>query len=205
MMSEITELETQKLKEPKLSDYKEIKSESGISPKEAQDYWNSKLANTRESLLEHSNKDTLESYPIQLDTINKSLENKLHPDTGVPFVRKIVQVGNEKFEGVFPVFDSKFDAKIPEDMYLKNDATQFKECNKQLLKEIEANPELKKQFSPEQLDQIKDGVNDGTAPDGFVWHHDAEAGKLQLVDAEIHAKTGHTGGRYVWGGGRENR
>ena len=60
--------------------------------------------------------------------------------------------------------------------------------------------------------EFKDGwefpggkIEDGETPDGYTWHHDAEAGKMQLVDFETHQKTGHTGGRYIWGGGTENR
>lgn len=30
-------------------------------------------------------------------------------------------------------------------------------------------------------------------------------GKMQLVDREVHAKAGHTGGREIWGGGEEAR
>ena len=64
---------------------------------------------------------------------------------------------------------------------------------------------MKEKFTPEQIEQIKDGVEDGTAPDGYVWHHNEETGKMELVDADVHAKTGHTGGRAIWGGGTENR
>ena len=90
-------------------------------------------------------------------------------------------------------------------MYKESDFKQFKECNKQLLAEIEKNPELKSKFSEEQIEQIKEGTVDGSAPDGYVWHHSEDTGKIQLVDFEIHAITRHTGGRYVWGGGSENR
>ena len=48
-------------------------------------------------------------------------------------------------------------------------------------------------------------ILDGETPDGYTWHHDAEVGKMQLVESDIHMKTGHTGGRTVWGGGNENR
>ena len=48
-------------------------------------------------------------------------------------------------------------------------------------------------------------MSDGTAPDGYVWHHNEECGKIQLVEYDLHAHTGHTGGRSVWGGGNENR
>ncbi len=56
-------------------------------------------------------------------------------------------------------------------------------------------------LSLRQLEQIENG----DTPDGYTWHHDAEAGKMQLVDTETHQKTGHTGGRSIWGGGTESR
>lgn len=143
---------------------------------------------------------------INIITRNQSLEGDRHPITGVEFSKKVIELPNgEKIEGVFPNFESKFDAKIPEELYEEKDKTQFCECNKQLLDAIESNPELKSQFTEEQIEQIKDGISDGTAPDGFVWHHDAEPGVIKLTDSEIHANTGHTGGRFVWGGGSENR
>ena len=54
-----------------------------------------------------------------------------------------------------------------------------------------------KRFSKEQLEDIADGV----IPEGFVWHHNEEEGLMQLVDAVIHDKTGHTGGMHLWGRG----
>ena len=65
----------------------------------------------------------------------------------------------------------------------------------------DSDPELEKQFDEEQLEQIENG----DTPDGYTWHHNEETGRMQLVDSEIHAKTGHTGGRSIWGGGSENR
>ena len=56
-------------------------------------------------------------------------------------------------------------------------------------------------YSEEQLDDIKRGHT----PRGYTWHHSEEPGKLQLVDKEIHKRTGHTGGRAIWGGGSKNR
>ena len=162
-----------------------------------------KTSDGEEDITESDQDKEIVQYLI---TINESLENDVHPITGVPFVRKKVELPNgEKIEGVFPEFDSMFNAKITEDKYLDTDKNQFKECNKQLYEAIEKDPELKKKFTKEQIEQIKDGIKDGTAPDGYVWHHDAEPGKMQLVDSEIHAKTGHAGGRSVWGGGSENR
>lgn len=133
---------------------------------------------------------------------NDGLEGKEHPETGVPFERKIVETDKgEKVEGVFPVFDSVFDVQLPEDLYQDTDKDQCIECNKQLKSAVENDPKLQEKFSKDQLEQIKNG----NTPDGYTWHHDAEKGKMQLVDSSIHNKTGHTGGKVIWGGGKENR
>lgn len=143
-----------------------------------------------------------ENISYDIHTRNESLEGDRHPITGVPFERKTVEdtEGNE-VTGVFPVFDSKIDIKLPEDLEQASDKDQFAECNKQLKEAIENDPEFAKQFTEEQLEQIKNG----DTPDGYTWHHNEEKGKMQLVDAEIHAKTGHTGGKSIWGGGSDNR
>lgn len=39
----------------------------------------------------------------------------------------------------------------------------------------------------------------GKTPRGYVWHHHQDTGKLQLVNKTIHQKTGHTGGKSIWG------
>ena len=138
----------------------------------------------------------------ELPCRNKDLEGKKHPETGVPFVRKTVIDGDgREVSVVVPEFDSDFDAQLPEELEKSSDKEQFAECNKQLKEAIKNDPELKKKFTDEQLEQIENG----DTPDGYTWHHDAEKGKLQLVDSEVHAKTGHTGGRTIWGGGQENR
>lgn len=143
-----------------------------------------------------------EKISYEIHTRNESLEGDRHPITGVPFERKTVEDsdGNE-VTGVFPEFDSDFDAQLPEDLYEASDKDQFAECNRQLKEAVEKDPELVKKFTPEQLEQIKNG----DTPDGYTWHHNEEKGKMQLVDSDIHAKTGHTGGKTIWGGGNENR
>ena len=132
---------------------------------------------------------------------NEDLAGKKHPETGVPFEKKQIEFGGKTFEVVVPKFDSLFDTKLPENMNESADREQFKECNAQLKQEVESNDELRNRFDKEQLEQIESGET----PDGYTWHHDAEVGKMQLVDTEIHQKTGHTGGRSIWGGGTENR
>ena len=142
-----------------------------------------------------------DSSPIYIITRNKILEEDRHPITGVEFERKIVDTTDGKIEGVFPKFESNFDAEIHQELYKESDSKQFEECIKQLKDKVSADETLRATFTEEQLEQIEDGET----PDGYVWHHDAEPGKIQLVDFEIHAQTGHTGGRSIWGGGNENR
>jgi hypothetical protein len=136
-----------------------------------------------------------------IQTRNGYLEGEKHPETGVPFERKEVETTEGKKEGVFPQFNSVFDVKLPEDLEQATDREQFKHCNEQLKEELEKSSEIKKEFTSEQLEQIEENET----PDGYTWHHSEETGKMQLVDSETHAKTGHTGGKSIWGGGSENR
>lgn len=137
-----------------------------------------------------------------MQTKNQDLEGKKHPVTGVPFVRKEVENSDgEKVEVVVPEFESAYDVQLPEELLEATDKEQFDECNRQLKDAIEKDPELRSKFTDEQIEQIMDGET----PDGYTWHHDAEKGKMQLVDSKTHAQTGHTGGKAIWGGGKENR
>lgn len=192
-----------------------IKPQEGMSVRNAKNYWDTMRPSNQDVSLGGNNdadnhlRDTSVNEiktARYIETRNSGLENDRHPITGVPFERRTVDLPDgDKVEGVFPRFDSMFDAKIPEDMYLKDDVQQFKECSKQLVNAIEHDPDLKNRFSEDQIAQIYEGVSTGNPPDGYVWHHDAEAGKIQLVDFETHEKTGHTGGRSLWGGGSDCR
>ena len=135
-------------------------------------------------------------------TRNQALEGDVHPITGVPFEQKtVVDADGNLVTGVFPKFESSFDAQLPRDMLKASDKEQFTECNRQLQEHITKNPDSAKAFSSEQLDQIRNG----DTPDGYTWHHNEELGKMQLVKSDVHALTGHTGGRSIWGGGSEFR
>lgn len=205
MISEIAGKDVNETKPPHTENYKNIKPEKELSVKELNDAVFEEVGRAFGDIPESESKTASES-PRYIITRNESLEGDRHPITGVPFERRIVEgADGEKIEGVFPKFDSQFDAKLPQELYLDTDKAQFKECNRQLSEAIDKAPELKSKFTPEQIEQIREGVSDGTAPDGYVWNHDAEAGKMQLVDFETHAKTGHTGGRSIWGGGSDNR
>lgn len=143
-----------------------------------------------------------ESPVIEIKCRNEELEGKKHPETGVPFERKTVQDANgNDVEVVVPKFESEFDIKLPENLEQESDKKQFDYCNEKLEEEVNKNPDFESKFDKEQLEQI----HNRDTPDGCTWHHDAEKGKMQLVDSEIHAKTGHTGGKTIWGGGNDNR
>jgi len=149
---------------------------------------------------ETENKELLEIKEVK--TQNQKLEGKTHPETNVPFEQKIVEnQEGEQIKVVVPSFDSTFDAQLEPELYEATDKNQFKECNNQLKEEMQNNPDLDSKFTSEQKEQILDGET----PDGYTWHHDAEKGKMELVDSDIHAKTGHTGGKFIWGGGSESR
>ena len=136
---------------------------------------------------------------IHYKTDREDLEGKT-AENGVRYERKTVEINGVKVEGVFPVFNSKFDAQLPDDLQKSSNVKQFSECNRQLKEAIENNPELAKEFTDEQLEDIKNG----DTPEGYTWHHNEEAGKMQLVKSEDHDRTqggaAHTGGKALWGG-----
>lgn len=143
-----------------------------------------------------------ETISYEIHTRNESLEGDRHPMSGVQFEKNTVEdAEGNSVTGVFAKFESTFDAQLPEDLYQASDKKQFAECNRQLADGAANDSELADRFAPEQLEQIKNG----DTPDGYVWHHHEEKGRMQLVDSETHAMTGHTGGRSIWGGGSDFR
>ncbi len=159
-----------------------------------------KVGNASEIKIQGNNK--LQTKPKPIKTINDGLVGQKHPETGVRYIKKVVETDTgEKVEGVFPQFESKFSVQLPESLQKVPDRTQFAECNKKLKESLEKNPKLKKKFTKDQLADIDEGIT----PEGYTWHHNEERGKMQLVDTEVHSKTRHTGGRNIWGGGTENR
>lgn len=138
-----------------------------------------------------------------LHTINENLEGKTYPNTNVEYTRKKFTVNGEKVEGVFPSFESKFDTKLPKDMWNASDDTQFKQCTKELAHQIETTPDLASKFSQRQLEQIK---NFEPRISGLTWHHkEYPPGCMQLVNSDVHSTCRHTGGRSIWGGGSDCR
>lgn len=63
------------------------------------------------------------------------------------------------------------------------------------------NPLKRKQFTSKEIALLIKGKE----LKHYIWHHDAEPGKIQLVNRCIHDKTPHTGGRCIWGATSEHR
>ena len=138
------------------------------------------------------------------NNINQHLEGTVHPETGVPFTAKLVETNEGFKEGVFPDFSENhciYDAQLPEDLHKARNYDQIKYLNEQLSEAYGNDTIDTEQFTDRQLEQIRNGDK----PEGYTWHHHEEPGRMQLVDSDIHAKTPHTGGRSLWGGGSEAR
>lgn len=142
--------------------------------------------------------DVLKEYTL-IDTINQKLLGKVHEVTGIEFKLSSVELSDGKrIKGVFPVFESYADIRLPENLYKASFSDQQKECLKQLQEQLKYPwSKLRKNFTEEQLDDIAQGI----LPEGFTWHHNEEEGLMQLVDTLIHDQTGHTGGMSLWGRG----
>jgi hypothetical protein len=139
---------------------------------------------------------------IKLITRNAKLAGKKHAKTSVEFVEKTIEYGGKKITGVFPKFDSAFKLKLPKRLHQASDYDQFTSSTKFLREQIKKTPELGKKFTPEQLSDIAKGKDKVR---GYTWHHNEDVGVMELVEEGVHGKTGHTGGKNVWGGGAANR
>ncbi|MGX8949582.1 HNH endonuclease [Providencia stuartii] len=164
---------------------------------EEKDYYREKLGCSG-NLLENATID--ENGKIYIKTINESKEGQTGDDN-VIYERKTIEVNGVEVEGVFPQLNSAIDVQLPEKLTQARDSAQADYANQALKEKIDNDPELAQKFSDEQLEQIENG----DTPDGYTWHHSEEPGKMQLVSTEEHQNNRHTGGKAIWGGGRENR
>lgn len=182
---------------------KNLKSDENETPamreltQEEREYYSEKLGWTDKQL----DKCTIdENGTIHYRTDRADMEGKTDQN-GVRYERKTVDIHGVKIEGVFPVFKSAYNAKLSENLENASNAQQFKECNRQLKDAVDNDPQLKSTFTEEQLQDIEER----RTPEGYVWHHNEEPGKMQLVKVSDHDRTqggaAHTGGKALWGGG----
>lgn len=174
-----------------MNPFNEVKE---VNAKENQEFENKSKG------FENTQKDV--SDPRHLKTINEGLEGKTYPGTDVQYERHVFRLNGEKVEGVFPVFESKFDTSLPNDLRSASDTEQFKYCTERQKQRLERDSEFAKKFTPRQLEQIKAGE---PRISGLTWHHNEVPGKMQLVSSVDHEKCRHTGGRSIWGGGSDCR
>lgn len=85
----------------------------------------------------------------------------------------------------------KFECVLEQVDWKKTDREHFGICNEMLKDAIKNNPDLAKQFTKEQLEQIEKGET----PSGYTWYHSEKDGVMQLVPYGIHNSTSHHGGR----------
>jgi RHS repeat-associated protein len=121
---------------------------------------------------------------------NVRLAGQAHPETGVVFDSR-----------GFPIFDdlAVFDTRLPVDsFYAESYTAQMRMATRDLWAAIQRNEVSALQFTPEQLQSIRQG---SARIDGYTWHHHQDTGRMQLVDRDTHSGTGHVG----WEGMREGR
>lgn len=95
----------------------------------------------------------------------------------------------------FPKFKVYYTVKLKRKHFRESRMRHFYMANKILYADLPYNSSLKKRFTKKQIDDL----SEGRTPSGYTWHHHQDAGKLQLVEEEIHAKTYHCGGYSIWG------
>lgn len=164
---------------------------------EEKDYYKERIG-CSENLLENMTID--ENGKIYIKTINEGKEGQTG-ENGVLYERKTVVINGVEIEGVFPQFNSVIDVQLPEELIQARDSAQAEYANEALKEKVNNDPEFAKQFSDEQLEQIENSET----PDGYTWHHSEEYGEMQLISTEDHQNNRHTGGKAIWGGGKENR
>ncbi len=154
------------------------------------------------STIENNSLETLKAQNIV--TINMRFEGLIHAESQVPYLRKSVLDANDKqINGVFPDFKHyrQFEVKLPDNLLQESDKNQFDYCNQKLKESYDKGNIDTDKYTERQIDQIKNGDK----PEGFTWHHNESKGRMELVPTSIHESARHTGGKCIWGGGKEAR
>ena len=150
-----------------------------------------------DKFLDNCTVDTVGSEKVlYYKTVCSNLDGKTY-ENGVPYRSRIIEINGQKIEGVFPEFKSDFDTYLDKENFTKR--TYKTECNAKLKESVDKDPTLRSKFTKEQLKDIEEG----RTPGGYVWHHNEEPGKMQLVKEKDHniavGGAPHTGGNSLWG------
>ena len=97
-----------------------------------------------------------------------------------------------------------YECRLHNQLYYRDDEYQFVDCTMELREHLRAYPNtyVMSYFDDTQLSAIARGQ--ARIP-GYTWHHDVQAGLIQLVPTSIHSTCPHYGGQSIWGGGSINR
>lgn len=139
-----------------------------------------------------------EDGTLYLKCRNAELAGEVHEVTGVPYVEKTIVINGVEITVVVPEFPYVFAIDIPKEFWEAGDRELFKKCTEELRKYLEEHPEMRENFTEQQLQQIENGE---PYIKGYTWHHTEVPGKMQLVETKTHALSGHTGGNAIWCGG----
>ncbi|NMO77443.1 HNH endonuclease [Niallia alba] len=114
---------------------------------------------------------------------NGHMANKYHPVTKT-FYNK----------NSFPVFPGK-SFTVSSKYWKSSKSTVWNQIKGDVKKAVTSDFNYSKLFNQKQINQIKNGK----FPDDFRLHHHEKSGNFQLVHKNLHDKTGHTGGKSIWG------
>jgi len=134
---------------------------------------------------------------ISKEELNKVYIEKLNHQKENFIESQYAQIENVKISKYgLPEFESKYNVFIQPKEYDKSRANHFRTANNNLKMKIEADENLKEQFTSRQLEQINMTKN----PEGYTWHHDGNPppGRIQLVKTDKHDKVRHDGGYSLW-------
>lgn len=115
--------------------------------------------------------------------VNGHLAGKYHPVTKVIFT----------YQG-FPIFPGPT-FKISAKYWKSSNTTIWNQIKGNVKAELKTNTKFKKLFTQREISDINKGIK----PANFRIHHHQNTGEIQLVHKNLHDKTGHTGGKTIWG------
>ena len=132
--------------------------------------------------------------PIPVITRNHTLEGCAHSN-GVAFTRQEIDMGNNvRISGVFPNFESRFDVDLGDEARSMSAYEQSLAVREAFQDRMYDDPRYLEGLTLEDMDHLVHNC----APRGCTVHHGPSPGHLQLVDRNIHAQAGHTGGYGFW-------
>jgi len=109
-----------------------------------------------------------------------------------------------------PIFPSRHDIRLPDELVKAPDREQFRDALRQLKNYLAENPAAWKEFTKPQQEALrrafegKTKASKGGRIEDFSWHHHpTDEGVLQLVPRDIHKRIGHVGSTALTGRQRQ--